>query len=595
MNILLMIKCAITNLSYQKKLLLSYFAFIFIPLLILSIYFGISTISIHEKQTLRLCELYVKQGSNILSDRTSEMLKIAKTVAIQDTLRSLLEKDPASVSVVEQSYDLKEMQDVIDSVYFDDDSYSVRLFVNPEFAYAKRVDLFYPLSLIDVIFPNEKDFIMDMSTMHGPTLLNGKYDECILSVTVPVYGLNDYSEAVALVCVDIAENAFLEIMKNSDYSGSGEVYLADASGNILLGYSSIMGTRIAESEFSDGVGDIQSMSDKNTLMVSSSLINGTWRLFSCSSLDSLNDAEKFFSIQIILFSMVLGVVIYFLAYIYARFNSVRIVQLAALTQKVKQGDLSVRCIVDSSDEIGELQTNFNEMIQQMQSMLEFQYQLGKQIKDSELKLLQAQINPHFLYNTLNLISWTAKEKEADKVCDIVNKLSQYYRISLSNGFERITLKNELTHITLYVQLQNMRLEYPVCLEINAKAEIYDYYVLKLLLQPIVENCIMHGFTGSGGIITIDVSKEQEYLLIIVADNGIGISPEKQSRMRLNLELGISSSEPGGFGMVNVRERLRNYYGDESHLEFSSIPGKGTTVKMLIPICKCIKQTENEIY
>ncbi len=594
MNIFLMLKYTIMNLSYQKKLLLSYFTFIFIPLLILSLYFCISMMSIQEKQMSHLCELYVKQGSDLLSDRTSEMLKIAKTVAVQDTLRSLLEKEPGTVSVIEQYYDLKEIQDVIDGVYFDDDSYTIRLFVNPEFSYSKRKDLFYPLSMIDIIFPNEKDVIMDMSTMYGPVFLKDKFEECILSVTVPVYGLDDYRETIALVCVAITENTFLDIMKNAEYSGLGEVYLADSSENILLGYSGATNTRIAESDFPSSIDAIQSRFGKNTLMVSASLINGTWCLFSCSSLDSLNNAEKFIPIQIILFSIVLGIIIYFFAYIYAHFNSVRIVQLAALTQKVKQGDLSVRCIVDSSDEIGELQTNFNEMIYQLQSMLESQYQLGKQIKDSELRLLQAQINPHFLYNTLNLISWTAKEKGADKVCDIVNKLSQYYRICLSNGFERISLKDELTHIALYVQLQNMRLEHPVRLKINAKTEVYDYYVLKLLLQPIVENCIMHGFAGNGGIITIDVVKEQEYLLILVADNGIGISPEKQARLRLNLELGISSVEPGGFGMVNVGERLRNYYGEESYLEFFSVPGNGTTVKMLIPIYECMKRTENEI-
>jgi len=322
-------------------------------------------------------------------------------------------------------------------------------------------------------------------------------------------------------------------------------------------------------------------------VVRSSMISGTWSLVACSPLDSIFAWRRLFLWQIGVLFLLVGIVMYFFASIFARFNSVRIVRLTDITQKVKKGDLSVRCSVDSDDEIGNLQLNFNEMIHQMESMLKTQYELGRQVQNSELKLLQAQINPHFLYNTLNLISWTAKNKEPDEVCDIVNKLSQFYRIGLSNGFELISLQDELAHVSLYVQLQNKSHE--VHLEVHVEQNVLDILILKLLLQPIVENSIVHGLAETGGTITIDISQTLEFLSIVIADNGSGISPEKQSLIRLKQELQATSIQQGGFGIANVTKRLRNYYGDVSKLEFTSIPGKGTSTEILIPISKCIQR------
>ena len=247
----------------------------------------------------------------------------------------------------------------------------------------------------------------------------------------------------------------------------------------------------------------------------------------------------------------------------------------------------MHCTVDSYDEIGDLQNSFNEMVLQINHLLDSQYQLGKQIKDSELKLLQAQINPHFLYNTLNLIKWTAQNKNADEVSDIVEKLSRYYRIGLSNGLELISIHDELEHVSLYVQLQNKRFDNNIQLEIHADAAVYEYRILKLLLQPLVENCILHGLKDNRGIITIDLAQSEAFLCITITDDGVGISAEKQARIRLNQELKITTSGQGGYGLTNIQERLLNFYGKESVLQISSAPGMGTSVKICLPLNKVI--------
>ena len=161
----------------------------------------------------------------------------------------------------------------------------------------------------------------------------------------------------------------------------------------------------------------------------------------------------------------------------------------------------------------------------MQHMLEEQYQLGCHLKDQELKLLQAKIDPHFLYNTLELITWTAKNKSSDEVCDIVLTLSHYYRISLSKGQDVIPLEKEIQHVALYVQLQNKRFENRIQFITNICPEAYHLYLPKFLLQPLVENSIIHGFNGIQETISIDVSMNHTYFCITVSDDGIGMSPD----------------------------------------------------------------------
>ena len=142
----------------------------------------------------------------------------------------------------------------------------------------------------------------------------------------------------------------------------------------------------------------------------------------------------------------------------------------------------------------------------MQQMMEVQYNTGKRLKEHELKLLQAQIDPHFLYNTLDLISWTAQNRSPQEVCTLVQKLSSYYRISLSKGKETILLSQELEHVRLYIDLQNKRFDNQILLKTDVPQRFLDLPVLKLLLQPIVENSIQHGFNNQPEQIQITVSE-----------------------------------------------------------------------------------------
>ena len=217
--------------------------------------------------------------------------------------------------------------------------------------------------------------------------------------------------------------------------------------------------------------------------------------------------------------------------------------------------------------------------ERIKNLLSEQYNMGVQLKNSDLKLLQAQINPHFLYNTLNLIKWTAQTKDSEEVADIVDKLSSFYRVSLSNGLDLISIRDELTHVTLYVQLQNKRFDNNIHLETNISPDVYDFHILKLLLQPLVENSIVHGLQNKPGSIRITISKTSDFLSIIIADNGCGISKEDIKNIFKRFYSTSKNSNSIGIGLNMAKLILEK---QNAKIEVESELHKYTIFKIIFP-------------
>lgn len=271
-----------------------------------------------------------------------------------------------------------------------------------------------------------------------------------------------------------------------------------------------------------------------------------------------------------------------LSYLFSFTNTRKISQLIAHMRKIVQGGgFNVEILPSGKDEIGELVRNYNTMLTRLSMLLEEKYEMGRQLKNLELKSLQAQINPHFLYNTLELINCLSKSANNQPVCDLVQSLSIFYRLSLSRGEDKVTLDNELSHIENYVKIQNMRFEDSIRLIIEVPPPYRQIILPKLTLQPIVENAILHGILereNSSGTIRIHALQEGGFLLVKVTDDGVGMSREKLN----TLLTGIPADKTGGFGIQNIHERLVLMFGDGSGLSFTSSPGKGTSVTIRLP-------------
>jgi two-component system, sensor histidine kinase YesM len=263
-----------------------------------------------------------------------------------------------------------------------------------------------------------------------------------------------------------------------------------------------------------------------------------------------------------------------------------IMRLHDVTTTITKNDLQALVNRDNVDEITELGMSFNIMIGKIRELLDAKMKEQDNLKKAELRALQAQINPHFLYNTLDTIIWMAEAQKTDQVIEIVSALSSFFRLSLSKGKDWITIEEELERTKSYLTIQRMRYRDIMDFKIEADEEILDNTILKLILQPLVENALYHGIKnkrGRGTIVVRARQKAEDEILLEVEDDGIGLTPEKLAQ--LLAELDDDSGEmklESGFAIGNVNKRIRLYYGRQYGLSIRSEYNTGTCATLVIP-------------
>ncbi|RFB17448.1 HAMP domain-containing protein [Bacillus sp. HNG] len=256
-------------------------------------------------------------------------------------------------------------------------------------------------------------------------------------------------------------------------------------------------------------------------------------------------------------------------YGFYRSNIKRVIELTDQTQQLEKGNFSANVDVSSKDEIGQLGTQFNKMVKTIQRHIDTEYKLTIKQKESELKVLQNQIDPHFLYNTLDMIRWTARLENAMETGQQIEQLSKIFRMNLNMGKTWVTIEEEMAYIKSYLELQKSRLGERLAFYIFVDEEIKRTYIMKHLLQPLVENSIQHGFANlpRQGIITIRCYQVEEELWIDVIDNGWGFNKEDQH---------------SGFALNNLNERLAIAHGKAYELQVIDAE-EGVKVRLILPL------------
>ncbi|MBN1303265.1 MAG: sensor histidine kinase, partial [Anaerolineales bacterium] len=265
-------------------------------------------------------------------------------------------------------------------------------------------------------------------------------------------------------------------------------------------------------------------------------------------------------------------------------------KLHDVTTTITKDDLQALVTSDNVDEITELGMSFNIMIGRIRELLNAKVKEQENLKKAELKALQAQINPHFLYNTLDTIVWMAEANKTDQVIEIVRAFSSFFRIALSKGKDWITIREEIEHVRSYLKIQKMRYRDILDYKFEVDKELLNGTILKLTLQPLVENALYHGIKNKRGGGTIIVRAQQvgeNSVRLEVQDDGIGLTPEKLARVRAtlndDLEIGEIIFSDGGFGLENVHKRIKLYYGKQYGLYIQSEYNAGTQVIARIPL------------
>ncbi|ASS92801.1 cache domain-containing sensor histidine kinase [Peribacillus simplex] len=263
-------------------------------------------------------------------------------------------------------------------------------------------------------------------------------------------------------------------------------------------------------------------------------------------------------------------------------------ELGDIMKRVEKGDLLVDIPIHSKDEVGMLANSFRSMLAEIRELIQKNYHIELRKKTAELYALQSQINPHFMYNTLETIGMAVEEGESEEVVKMVTLLGRMMRFSISNKESLVPINSEVQHIEDYLNIQQFRFEDRLLFMIEKGTDTVNYYIPKFVLQPIVENSIKYGLEKRKEIdIQIHISEEEtqtgeEDLLLIVSDNGPGITENKLIELNEKLRLDPMMKRDSGFGIINVNARIGMMFGEQYNLQINSEYGKGTTVVIRLP-------------
>jgi two-component system sensor histidine kinase YesM len=312
--------------------------------------------------------------------------------------------------------------------------------------------------------------------------------------------------------------------------------------------------------------------------ISGHLKNIEWTIhYYLSNANAYINAFAIFKITVFVILLSLAIT-FFLIYIFSNNFTRRIIHLKNKVDKVEQNNLDVIIQSTSMDEFGGLTNGIGKMLERINSLIFQVYQAEIAKKESDYNKLISQINPHFLYNTLSFIHWRALKKKDIETSYMVTTLAKFYRSTLNKGKNMVTVENEIKHIHAYLDLQYIMNDGSFEVDYRVDESILNQSIIHFILQPIVENAIIHGFTEpnpQGNQIIISVYPQNEEIKMIVSDNGVGMSLQQQK-----LQL---AGDSGGCGVRNVNDRIKLYYGNEYGLEIESEPNKGTTVTLTIPL------------
>lgn len=346
---------------------------------------------------------------------------------------------------------------------------------------------------------------------------------------------------------------------------------------------------IVELRDNNGYDFLMSRLDNNVRVLTDLIREGIWDYIYNETviLDGLvgrTNAEVT-RIVIILAIVTFGLVVllYFLSMRISSSITKPIKELCNSIHMVGEGDFTVRTVASQADEMQTMSLAFDSMVERIATLMDNVRNEQDNLRLAEFRLLQAQINPHFLYNTLDTVVWLAADKQNEQVIRIINSLSNFFRTGLNNGRDIITIREEGLHVSSYLEIQQIRYRDLLTYDIDIPEQLHEYTIPKLTLQPLVENALYHGLKQkrSLGKIVLSARQDDDTLCLRVWDNGIGIPPELLQQLRRNL----SEHDKNSFGLFNVNQRLKLYYGSECCMDINSLYGEYTEIAIYIPTKK----------
>ncbi len=603
------------SISISRKLLLSNLLTIVLPLVFVFFFVSYSLIDLTSRQFMDSTSKTLDQTAGYISYKLSGAARITNIATYDPEKYLMISQDPKNYSLPDQLFDAWRLTNFMDSLRFMDRSLRFHLYVNDDLYYANEEVLFFPLSHIA-----DAQWFKDMSSKGLPLiwLPSGMIDSNLdkpdlnepaaveaLSVVRRMIDLRAINETLAVLRVDVSIKDIETILGNAVISDDSSVWLINEEGMILAASVHKSESGLAEStplsideaviseeappslfqptvdQFKQVIGQSgweEIGIDGQQFLVSSVAVVDT-PMHIVAALPKSVPLRQSDRLRLVFFLILLAVmaVVLFVSLRFTQSIASRLKSISERMHWVHKGVMEPITLDKRDDEIGDLAKTYNFMISRINQLAEERYERGRDALRQEMRALQGQINPHFLYNMLDLINLSALDKGMPDLAELVRMLARFYRLGLSRGRDTVTIQDELEHVSLFFRMQNRRFGERIHYKIDFPEEEMSHQILKIILQPIVENSVLHGILSKRdgrGNIWITGRLSETHIFFDIRDDGVGIGTDKLAN--------LLHSEGEGYGLYNVNRRLCVFYGDEAGLEIKSIQGGGTTVQFKIP-------------
>ena len=531
--------------------------------------------------------LAVFSYQNILSSLTSSLstqLFSSKSNEISSWLNSRI----SEIQIISESSCVKEMKEDEVIEYVDHLNQTIGTqYGNPwgTFAIGSTDGIGYVGLNKTIDISNRPYFIEGLSTSEEYLFSNpvlSKTDNSV--ITILHYPLRNEQGYYGFINAAINLHHLTDIVSNIDFY-EGESFIMDTSSNLYTKVQTIS-AQDTENIMNNVMLHLDTTSsfslDKYTYYYTKIPANENWYL--CTKVETANLTKETSSFILMLTSLlVLFTLITIVVCIYLSRSITK--PISNLNETMQKASSNLQIVADQSDieEINSLSYSFNQLIQKIDNLLKKIKEDAKLQRQSEIKVLQAQINPHFLYNTLDALNWKALQHQDMEMTTLIRSLCDFYRISLSNGDEFIPIKDEIKHVECYLKIQSIRFKNQFTYDLEVEPHLLSMYCLKILLQPLIENAITHGLRplDHPGEIHIRIFTQDNNIIMTVEDNGVGMSDQ----MLDEVKNGLSNQALHKYGLYNINQRIRLTYGETYGIHIQSQLNSGTKVTVTIPQIK----------
>lgn len=582
---------------YQSWSVTSKFVIIFVSILFVSLlltgytlYRQAAESAIEQAQTIM--EQNLQQTRTSIEEKVKMMENISQIIAFDSRIQTLLDSD-----FINESFQLQDYRDnvapIIDNIMRQNPYiHSIHVYMsNPQIPELYGgYDGFFSISRI-ADDSNYRSLLDDNSiksawrSVHKEKLLLVRPDVSpvadVLSFNRKIYSFHDFGIA-GLVEIEIMESELFKPLKDSVSGTVGNVYIMDESGKVVSDtIAEAYGARAEQlglGEWSSGgpVNLLAEVGGTRSIVISIPLEGPQLRIIGVFPVSHVVEKvqDSLYTTLFVLAAalLLLSLLVYFVT---VKLLS-RMKQLLKAMKQVREDSLGVSVPVTGNDEFSQMTRSFNHMTRRIHDLVERVYKSELLEREAEVKALESQINPHFLYNTLATISWVARKANAPDVTRISDSLAKFYRLVLNKGSSETLVAGELEMVKAYLVIQKFRFEERFDAVFEVDDEVKEFVTLKNILQPLVENALVHGIEPkrSHGTIIIKAGVEDGWVVLRIIDDGVGMTAPRLADIR---EAKSLESAGSGYALANITSRLRSHYGEEHRLELFSRPGIGTVI------------------